>query len=212
MPRRNALKIETQQGRSAVEELARAVSRWSTVVAHHRPVDPEVYRGANGVADDVIVGAERLLSLVHEDETLVNLPLAAEIRDTLTPLLEGARKESQEADSLARETQALERTVRELAVEVYDALKRFRVLLRGHLGATHRDYRSLRVRRARGEVDTDEAQDTDEADVVDDDGAPLESSVTAAAPPPAPADAPRTDPPESNVDRDELEGPESEVA
>jgi hypothetical protein len=182
------------------------------VVAHHRPGDPEVYRGGNGVADDVIVGAERLLSLVHEDETLVNLPLAAEIRDTLTPLLEGARKESQEADSLARETQALERTVRELAVEVYDALKRFRVLLRGHLGATHRDYRSLRVRRARGEVDTDEAQDTDEADVVDDDGAPLESSVTAAAPPPAPADAPRTDPPESNVDRDELEGPESEVA
>jgi hypothetical protein len=190
--RRTDRKIELGEERRAADALARSVSVWATVVARHRPLDPEVYRAATGVTDDVISGAERLLHLVGEEGPLHDHPIAADVLNAVTPLLESTRKESQEAHAMARETQAMERSVRELSLEVQDALKRLRPLLRAHVGASHVDYRSLRAKHRRGDVDVDDVADmadvagvadvADVADAADEESAPLDSSVTSDVP------------------------------
>jgi hypothetical protein len=193
--RRADQRIEFAQKRRAIVKLSRSVFRWVTLIAHYRPIDPEEYRSVPDSPDDVMASAERLLRLVADGGPLSGESYAAEIRDAITPALEDARRERDEAAAVVAETQAMARALREHARELHAELKRFRVLLRVEAGTSHADYQSLRASRVHDDGDAD------------DESIPLESSATSGAPE---ADAPRTDPPEAGVDDDGV--PEADVA
>jgi hypothetical protein len=192
--RRADRRMEMAQRHEAVAVLARAVFRWKTVIADYVPLDPEEYTSAPESPDAVILSAERLLLLVADDGPLHGESFAGEIRDAITPLLEDAQRERDEAAAAVADTQAMARTLREAARELQTKLKRLRAILRAEVGTSHADYQALRVGRVRDSGDEE------------DESIPLESSATSDVPE---VDAPRTDPPEVGAD----DGvPESDVA
>jgi hypothetical protein len=201
--RRADRRIEVAQKREAIVLLADCVRRWRTLIAHYRPIDPEEYRVVPESPDDVIASAERVLRLVADGGPLHGVSFAADLRDTITPLVEDARRERAEAAAATGEAQVIARALREAARELQAELKRFRMLLRAEVGTSHADYQELRASRVRDDDDGDAA----DGDAGDDESIPLESSVTSDAPV---AGAPRTDPPEAGAD--DGRAPESDVA
>jgi hypothetical protein len=196
--RRTDRKIELSEEHLASDVLSQAMVQWVGVVSRFRNIDPADYRGSPNVVDDVIAGAVRLVHLVSDDGALAGHPIAAQVRDALTPLIENARKERDEAQALAVETQEMERALRQCGLELQVALKHFRVVLRAEVGRGHRDYQSLRAKRSRGASEPDD-NDNDNDDAVATPEPPSAVDVTAddaVIDPPdpegdsAPADAP----------------------
>jgi hypothetical protein len=119
-------KREFEEDRRAVTALSRSVREWVAVVAPHVDIDPELYVASVDIPDDVVGGAERLLHLVSDEGPLRDQPFAALMIDAITPVLESAQREREEARKLAGDTQETAwgsgprivaiRAVREMAV------------------------------------------------------------------------------------------------
>jgi hypothetical protein len=163
-------KREFEEDRRAVTALSRSVREWVAVVAPHVDIDPELYVASVDIPDDVVGGAERLLHLVSDEGPLRDQPFAALMIDAITPVLESAQREREEARKLAGDTQETAWALRESARELQASLKQLRRVLRGRFGASHLDYQSLRASRVRS--------DDGEAEIVDDAVTDAETTAT----------------------------------
>jgi hypothetical protein len=151
---------EMNEGRNAVGVLLTAMRAWIPLVARDvSGLIASVFGDQPNVPDDVIDDAERLITIIdlHRNAADEPLPYREAALAQLTPALESAAKEWQEAESADKTYQDLLQTVR-AAADAFDvdliALRRSLIAVGGR---NDKDYQKLRAIRAAAADEDDDA-------------------------------------------------------
>lgn len=168
-------------GHAAVEKLAVAVRVWLGPVERDVP-NFALESDLDPVSPDQVLNYAESLIAVVQGRT-AELPYAATLIESVTPLIEQARLEWENAQKALGELQELGRVLRDRGAALSKELVAFRRTLHGVLGSSHRDYQLLRVHRAPPQnTQPVESEDDDE----DDDDEDETSNVSVLPRPPQP--------------------------
>lgn len=143
------------------ERLLRAMRGWLGLLSRDVPgFDAAEYVSGTGVADDIIRQATRLIDVVTSMHAQTPLACGDAVLAELAPLVASAREEWEQVQGGLARTQELQAECRGAANALQAQLVAFRRSLRAVLGASHRDYQSLRESRVESEADKQEADAT----------------------------------------------------
>lgn len=158
---------ESQQGHHQIGALLETSRGWLAPLARDlEKFNAADFRTTTNVPDDIIVNAERLLAIALETKAAnAAPPYREQLIADLSAAIPLARAEWARTQQVLSNQQELQADLRNAGKALHAELVAFRSALRTALGSSHRDYQTLRTKRASvlDEEDEDNAQQADDS-------------------------------------------------